>query len=142
MNSNKKYKILFLENGKMICSFSKQCDEEAIKVKDCEILIFFYFFSSTYKSKHKYKEMALKIKKPSDLEKIAKYMTEGVKQTSSKKHDRFWDLKDLIYYFEKDNNFDCKVRVKIWEEMNAFEMKKTYKNILKLLNAIVKGNKK
>jgi hypothetical protein len=85
--------------------------------------------------------MSLKIEKPSDLEEIAKYMTEAVKQTPSKKHDRFWDLKDLICYFENDNNFDYKVRVKIWDEMNAYTMPKTKKNISNLLQAIVDANK-
>jgi hypothetical protein len=86
--------------------------------------------------------MSLKIDKPEDLEEIAKYMTEAVKKTPSKKHDRFWDLKDLIHYFEKDNGFDYKVRVKIWEEMNGYEMKKSYDNILKMLKEIVDANKK
>jgi hypothetical protein len=79
-------------------------------------------------------ESNLKITSSEDLEKIAEYMTKAVK-----KHR--WDLKDLIYYFEKDNNFDYKVRVKIWDEMNGYEMPKTYDNILKLLQEIVKGNK-
>jgi hypothetical protein len=86
--------------------------------------------------------MSLKIDKPEDLEEIAKYMTEAVKKTPSKKHDRFWDLKDLICYFENDNGFDYKVRVKIWEEMNGYEMKKSYDNILKMLKEIVDANKK
>lgn len=79
-------------------------------------------------------ESNLKITSSEDLEKIAEYMTKAVK-----KHR--WDLKDLIYYFEKDNNFDYKVRVKIWDEMNGYEMPKTHANILKLLQEIVKGNK-
>ncbi len=86
--------------------------------------------------------MALKIKKPKDLEAIAKFMAQALKQISNKKLDRFWDMKDLVAHFENDNGFDYKVRVKIWDEMKAFEMPKTYKNILKLLEKIVEGNKK
>jgi len=79
--------------------------------------------------------MSLKIEKAGDLEEIAKYMKESVQK-------RNWDLKDLICHFENDNGFDYKVRVKIWEEMNGFEMKKSYDNILKMLTEIVEGNKK
>jgi len=86
--------------------------------------------------------MSLKIEKPGDLEEIAKYMTEAVKQTPSKKHDRFWALKDLIHYFEKDNGLDWKVREPIWESMNGYTMPKTCKNILKMLEAIVEANSK
>lgn len=86
--------------------------------------------------------MSLIITEPNNLEAIAKYMTEAVKQTPSKKHPRFWDLKDLVAHFENDNGFDYKVRVKIWDEMKAFEMPKTYKNVLNLLKAITEANKK
>ena len=79
--------------------------------------------------------MSLKIEKAGDLEEIAKYMKESVQK-------RNWDLKDLLFHFEHDNGFDYKVRVKIWEEMNGFEMKKSYDNILKMLTEIVDGNKK
>ena len=70
-----------------------------------------------------------------DLEEVAKYMTNAVK-----KHR--WDLKDLIYYFEKENNFDYKYRIKIWDEMNGYEMRKTYENILEMLKRIVEANGK
>ena len=86
--------------------------------------------------------MSLKIDKPEDLEEIAKYMVEAVKQTPSKKHPRFWDLKDLICHFENDNGFDYKLRVKIWDEMGGYQMPKTKTNITKLLVAIVEANKK
>ncbi len=86
--------------------------------------------------------MSLKIEKAGDLEEIAKHMTDAVIQRRHKTKPRFWDLKDLICHFENDNGFDYKVRVKIWEEMNGYEMKKSYDNILKLLTAIVEGNKK
>lgn len=82
--------------------------------------------------------MALKIEKPGDLEKIAKYMTKAVKQDN--KPPCFWDLKDLIHYFEEDNGFDSKVRVPIWESMNGYTMPKTYNNILAMLNSIIKAN--
>ncbi len=78
-------------------------------------------------------EKNLKFKNQKELKDIATYMVQAVK--------RMWDLKDLIWYFEQDNNFDYKVRVKIWEKMNAFEMPKTYDNILTLLKAIAKANK-
>lgn len=77
---------------------------------------------------------SLTAKSSADLEEIAEYMVKAVKR-------HFWDLKDLIHYFEKDNNFDYKVRVKIWKDMNMVEIPKTYDNILKLLKAIVEGNK-
>ena len=76
----------------------------------------------------------LEIKSPKDLAAIAKYMTGAVKKNN-------WDLKDLIVYFEKDNDFDYKIRAKIWDDMNMFDVPKTYDNILKLLKAIVEGNK-
>ena len=76
---------------------------------------------------------SLKGTSESDLEETAEYMAKAVKKR--------WDLKDLIYYFEKDNNFDYKVRAKIWDDMNVYEMPKTYNNILKVLKEIVKGNK-
>lgn len=84
--------------------------------------------------------MGLKIEQDGSLEEIAKYMTEAVKQTPSKRHPRFWDLKDLITYFENDNGFDYKLRMPIWESMNGYEMQKTYKNIFEMLNLIVKAN--
>lgn len=80
-------------------------------------------------------ESNLKVENEKNLEEVAKYMTKMVRWHR-------WDLKDLIHYFEKDNNFDYKVRVKIWEEMNAYEMEKTYDNILSLLKKIVEGNGK
>ena len=88
--------------------------------------------------------MSLKIEKKGDLEEIAKYMTKAVKQPRNgfKNHASWWDLKDLVCHFENDNGFDYKLRVPIWEAMNGFEMKKTYDNILKLLQAIVEANKK
>ena len=86
--------------------------------------------------------MSLKIEKLNDLEKIAKYMTEAVKQTHSKKHDRFWSLQDLICHFKKDNGFDYKVRLPIWENMKGFEMPKTYDNIFKILTLITQANEK
>lgn len=86
--------------------------------------------------------MALKIEKTGDLEEIAKYMTDAVKQRPHKSKPRFWDLKDLICHFENDNGFDYKVRVKIWDEMGGYEMPKTYDNILKMLTAITEANKK
>lgn len=86
--------------------------------------------------------MSLKIEKQGDLEEIAKYVTEAVKQTPSKKYPRFWDLKDLITHFENDNGFDYKLRIPIWESMNGFEMPKTYDNIFKMINLIVKANDK
>ncbi|MCX6796822.1 MAG: hypothetical protein NTW06_05005, partial [Candidatus Falkowbacteria bacterium] len=70
-----------------------------------------------------------------DLEEVAKYMTNAVKKYR-------YDLKDLIYYFEKENNFDYKFRVKIWDEMNGYEMRKTYENILEMLRRIVEANGK
>ena len=78
---------------------------------------------------------SLKVENQKDLEAVAKYMEKAVKKHS-------WDLKDLIHYFEVDNNFDYKVRSKIWADMNMYEAKKTYDNILKLLTAIVEGNGK
>ena len=88
--------------------------------------------------------MNLKIEKPEDLKEIAKYMTKAVKQPKNgfKNHDSWCDLKDLICHFENDNGFDYKVRVPIWEDNGCFEMKKTYKNILTLLNEIVRANEK
>lgn len=86
--------------------------------------------------------MSLKIEKPSDLEEIAKYMTEAVKQTPHKTKPRFWSLQDLIVHFEKDNGFDYKKRVPIFESMNGFEMSKTYNNIFKMLNLITKANER
>lgn len=88
--------------------------------------------------------MSLKIEKPEDLEEIAKYMTKAVKQPRDgfKNHDSWWDLKDLIGHFENDNGFDYKIRVKIWEKINGFEMPKTLENIRNLLTQIVKKNNK
>ena len=80
-----------------------------------------------------YAEGGLVVKNNTDLEEVAKYMTNAVK-----KHR--WDLKDLIHYFEKDNNFDYKKRVKIWEDMNGYEMKKTYDNIYEMLKRISEAN--
>lgn len=77
----------------------------------------------------------LVVKNNQDLEEVAKYMFNAVKK-------RKWDLKDLIYYFEKENNFDYKYRVKIWDEMNGYEMRKTYENILEMLKRIVEANGK
>lgn len=68
-----------------------------------------------------------------NLSDIAKYMTKAVKRYN-------WDFKDLIHYFEADNNFDYKLRVKLWEEHNMFEKPKTYKNILKFITELVKIN--
>ena len=70
-----------------------------------------------------------------DLKEVAEYMT-----TAVKKHR--WDLKDLIYYFEKENGYDYTHRVKIWEDMNGYEMKKTYENIYEMLKRIVEANGK
>ena len=78
-------------------------------------------------------ETNLKVENDHDLQEVAKYMVIAVKKRS-------WDLKDLIHYFEKDNGFDYRVRVKIWDEMNMYEAPKTYDNILKLLKAIVEAN--
>lgn len=88
--------------------------------------------------------MSLKIEKPKDIEEIAKYMTKAVKQPKNgfKNHDSWWDLKDLITYFENDNGFDYNLRVPIWESMNGYEMPKTYNNILKMLNLIIDANEK
>lgn len=69
-----------------------------------------------------------------DLREIAKYMATMIKK-------KRWDFKDLVYYFEKENNYDYKYRVKIWDEMNVYEMKKTEENIYKVLKAIVEANK-
>lgn len=66
------------------------------------------------------------------LHEIAKYMVKSVKKNA--------DLKDLVFYFEKDNDYDYKYRVKIWDEMNVYEMKKTEENIYKVLKAIVEAN--
>jgi hypothetical protein len=46
--------------------------------------------------------MNLECKTFNDIVLVAKYMTEAVKQTPSRKYPRFWDLKDLIVQFEKD----------------------------------------
>ena len=80
-------------------------------------------------------EVNMKVENNKDLEEVAKSMVNNVK-----KHR--WDLKDLIHYFEKDNNFVHQVRVKIWDEMNVYEMPKNYDNILELLKRIVEGNGK
>ena len=80
-----------------------------------------------------YAEGGLVVKNNSDLEEVAKHFTNAVK-----KHR--WDLKDLIHYFEKDNNFDYKKRVKIWEDMNGYEMPKTYNNIYEMLKRISEAN--
>lgn len=76
----------------------------------------------------------LVVKSDQDLQEIAKYMAKAVKKR--------WDLKDLVYYFEQENNYDYKYRVKIWDEMNVWEMKKTEENIYKVLKAIVEANEK
>lgn len=73
------------------------------------------------------------LKLNNNLDDIAKYM-----QKSVSKHN--WDFKDLIHYFEQDNGFDYKKRVILWEEMNMFETKKTYKNIHKFLTKLVEIN--
>jgi len=67
-----------------------------------------------------------------DLREIAKYMVKAIKKSA--------DFKDLVYYFEKDNDYDYKYRVKIFDEMNVYEMKKTEENIYKVLKAIVEAN--
>jgi len=82
---------------------------------------------------NEYAEGGLVVNNNTDLQEVAKYMTNAVK-----KHR--WDLKDLIHYFEKDNNFDYKKRVKIWEDMNGYEMKKTYNNIYEMLKRISEAN--
>ena len=74
----------------------------------------------------------LVVKSDEDLREVAKYMAKAVKKR--------WDLKDLVYYFEQENNYDYKYRVKIWDEMNVWEMKKTEENIYKVLKAIVEAN--
>jgi hypothetical protein len=78
-------------------------------------------------------EGGLVVKSDEDLREIANYMAKAVKKR--------WDLKDLVYYFEQENNYDYKYRVKIWDEMNVYEMKKTEENIYKVLKAIVEANK-
>lgn len=70
-----------------------------------------------------------------DLEEIAKSMFNLIKKNN-------YDFKDLIHYFEKDNNFDYKFRTKIWNDLNVYEMPKTYDNILNVLTTIVKANDK
>jgi hypothetical protein len=75
----------------------------------------------------------LVVKNDSDLQEVAKYMTNAVK-----KHR--WDLKDLIHYFEQENNFDYQKRVEIWEDMNGYEMPKTYNNIYEMLKRISEAN--
>jgi hypothetical protein len=60
--------------------------------------------------------------------------------TSVKK--RSWDLRDLIHYFNEDNGFDYRNSVKVWDDMNGYEMRKTYDNILEMLNRIVEANNK
>jgi hypothetical protein len=77
--------------------------------------------------------MNFKIEKSNDLKFIAQHMVDAVN-----KHN--WDLKDLIHYFESANGFDYKVRVNIYEEMNMYEAKKTYKNVFELLQRIVAAN--
>ncbi len=76
----------------------------------------------------------LKVENEKDLEEVAKYMAKAVKKS--------WDLKDLIHYFEQDNGFDYKVRVKIADHTAIYEMPKTYDSILGLLKKIVEENGK
>ena len=99
----------------------------------------FYVYSDSNKSDKLVKEImatgGLIVNNDKDLKEVAEYMT-----TAVKKHR--WDLKDLIYYFEKENGYDYTHRVKIWEEMNGYEMKKTYENIYEMLKRIVEANGK
>ena len=88
-----------------------------------------------FKMLRKGKKMAdggLVVKSDEDLREIAKYMVKAIKKRA--------DFKDLVVYFEKDNNYDYKYRVKIFDEMNVYEMKKTEENIYKVLKAIVEAN--
>jgi hypothetical protein len=88
-----------------------------------------------FKMLRKGKKMAdggLVVKSDEDLREIAKYMVKAIKKRA--------DFKDLVYYFEKDNNYDYNYRVKIWDEMNVYEMKKTEENVYKVLKAIVDAN--
>ena len=78
-------------------------------------------------------EGGLVVKSDEDLREIAKYMATMIKK-------KRWDFKDLVYYFEKDNNYDYNYRVKIWDDMNVYEMKKTEENVYKVLKAIVEAN--
>ena len=88
--------------------------------------------------------MSLKINTLTCLDEIATYMTKAVKQPRNgfKNHDSWFDLKDLVCHFENNNNFNYELRVKIWDNLNVFEMPKTKANILKLLSEIVEANKK
>lgn len=99
----------------------------------------FYVYSDSNKSDKLVKEImatgGLIVNNDKDLKEVAEYMT-----TAVKKHR--WDLKDLIYYFEKENGYDYTHRVKIWEDMNGYEMKKTYENIYEMLKRIVEANGK
>ena len=97
------------------------------KTKDQEV-VRGYFEDEAYE----YADGGLVVKSDEDLREIAKYMAKAVKKR--------WDLKDLVYYFEQENNYDYKYRVKIWDEMNVWEMKKTEENIYKVLKAIVEAN--
>lgn len=77
----------------------------------------------------------LKVDNDQNMKDVTEYMVKAVKNHK-------WDLKDLIHYFEEDNGFDYQVRTKIWDDMNAATMPKTYDNIHKLLVAIKEANKK
>jgi hypothetical protein len=99
------------------------------KTKDEPKIIRGYFEDEAFE----YADGGLVVKSDEDLHEIAKYMAKMVK-----KHR--WDFKDLVYYFEKDNNYDYNYRTKIWDEMNVYEMKKSEENIYKVLKAIKDAN--
>jgi hypothetical protein len=80
-------------------------------------------------------EGGLLVNNSTDLEEVAKYMFTSVKKRS-------WDLRDLIHYFNEDNGFDYRNSVKVWDDMNGYEMRKNYDNILEMLKRIVEANNK
>jgi hypothetical protein len=97
------------EQRKYIQNFSNEWDEEQDK-----------YAKGGYMA-----DGGLVVNSDEDLHEIAKYMVKAIKKRA--------DFKDLVYYFEKDNNYDYNYRVKIWDEMNVYEMKKTEENVYKVL---------